>query len=191
LLVGDSSYGERAVSHLLDSPLRRCCPAEIQTTAGQTDRVPAQTEHVPQVECAAEPDQQRDGIERVDDEYTAEAERRIGEWQPELGAVNRHPFQNRMSDQHQPEREPPPPEQLELALQLRDQQRESGREQSEVEERVALRTMKRHVAQWIAVIDEGIEIGQSPGNSAPHRRFPHGHAPTHHGDADRRTQRSL
>ena len=49
---------------------------------------------------------------------------------------------------------------------------------------MALGPVQRHVADRVAMVDEGIEVGQGAAKAAPQRGLPGGGAAAHDGDAD-------
>ena len=59
------------------------------------------------------------------------------------------------------------------------------------EQRMALGAVARHVEDGVAVVDEGVEVGQGAADGAPQRGFPHRRAPAHHGHADGGAQGNL
>ncbi|MCY1376692.1 hypothetical protein D9M69_642030 [compost metagenome] len=56
---------------------------------------------------------------------------------------------------------------------------------------MAFGSVARHVEHGVAVVDEGVEVGQGAGHGAPERGLPHGGVAAHHGHAHGRTERNL
>ena len=73
---------------------------------------------------------------------------------------------------------------VELAVQPGGDPGDEWSSERQVEESVALGPVVRDVADRIAVIDEGVEIGQSAADAAPERGLPQPRPPAHDGDAD-------
>ncbi len=104
---------------------------------------------------------QRQGVQRVDDEQAGPG-RGCRHQRPEkLGAVAGEGIQQRVGDQHQPERQ----EQASVRIAgvravTPDQPGQQQRQAAEHEQRVAEAAVIGHVAHGIAVIDDHVQIGQ-------------------------------
>jgi hypothetical protein len=112
------------------------------------------------------------------------AKRVVREGQGELSAVDRHQVEQRMEDERQEHQQPPASEQSRITMETAHDPRDEWRCQREIQQRMALGSVKRHVPYRVAVRNERVEIGQSGAHRAPHGRFPSRRARAHDGHAD-------
>ena len=187
----DTLRGQRSTGDAIDVLLGHDAPAQVGRAEGEHRHIPPQTAIICEPQRSDHAHDQGQGVRRVDDEYAAHREGVVGEWHEQLRAVNRHVVEQRMGDQHQPQRQPPPFEQIRLAMHPRDHPGQQGRKQREVEQRMALGAVAHHVEHRIAVVDHHIKVGQRACNGTPGGRFPDGCAPAHHRYAHGCAQRDL
>jgi hypothetical protein len=74
----------------------------------------------------------------------------------ELGAIDREAIEQRMGEQSQPQRQTPAPEQSRLPMRAARRPSQQGRRQRNEKQPVALRTVKGHVADGVAKINERV-----------------------------------
>ncbi len=159
-------------------------PGQVGGAQPQPGRVPAQAARACERQRRDHPDDQRHGVERIDDEDAADPVRVTAERAQQLGAVHRHPVEQRMSHEREPECQPPALPLEALAMEPRRQRAQQRREQRKVEQGVGIGTVQDHVGDRVAMVDEGVQIGQRARHGAPQRGFPGGGAPAHGGQGD-------
>jgi hypothetical protein len=76
-------------------------------------------------------------------------------------------------------------------MQLAHQPGQQRRQEREVKKTVAFCTVLDHVADRIAKLHQGIQIGQGTRHATPQRRFPHGRASPYDGHCDAAAQCQL
>ena len=118
MLGRDALPHQRGPSDLRYLLLRGKTPGQVARAEQQTDNIGHLTSR-PATDCQR-PDnanQQRQRVQGINDEDAANAKRVVGERQRQLSAIDRHRVEQRVRHQHQPERQPPTPQQAPFAVQ--------------------------------------------------------------------------
>ncbi|GKS91171.1 hypothetical protein AVTE2539_17420 [Acidovorax sp. SUPP2539] len=177
--------------HAGDVLLHAHAPRQVERAERQAPTVPAGPDRRAARQRGDHADDQRHGVQRVDDEDAAHPVRVAGERFPQLGAVHRHAIQQRVGDEREPHRQPPPSPAGLLAMQARHQRAQGQRKQAEVQQGMAFRPVFDHVGNGVAMVDERVQVRQRAGHRPPQRGFPRGGAPAHHGERNGGTKGDL
>lgn len=176
---------------LLHMRVGKHAPRQIQARDTQAHGVPAQAGMLAPRQRHAQADQQRQGVQRVDDEHAAHRVGVLAEWLEQLGAVDRQGVEQGVGEQREPQRQAPSPEQAVAAMQAVGHPGQQRRCQGDEEQAVAFGAVVSHVADRIAKVDQRIQVRQRARDAAPQRRLPYRGAPPHDGDAARGAEAQL